>query len=79
MRGSGSWSMNLGERVRSLRSFDEDWGCPFGAGDGYRETLKQVSEAGTASARRIGKRYGKDAESVASVRGSCEYSPKLGT
>lgn len=43
------------------------------------ETLKRVNEAGTASARRIGKRYGKDAESVASVRGSCEYSPKLGT
>ena len=52
--------MNLGERVRSLRSFDEDLGCPFGAGDGYRETLKQVNEAGTVSARRIGKRYGKD-------------------
>ena len=79
MRGSGSSLLDPGERIGALRSFDEAWGCPFGAGDGYRETLKQVNEAGTASARRIGKRYGKDAESVASVRGSCEYSPKLGT
>jgi len=43
------------------------------------EILRQVNEAGTVSARRVGKRYGKDAESGASVRGSCEYSPKLGT
>ena len=80
MRGSGSLLLDPGERVGASRSFDEDCGCPFGAGDGYRGN----SEAGGRSRNgillsRIGTRYGKDAESVASVRGSCEYSPKLGT
>gem|GEM_PF-5430815 len=41
--------------------------------------LKQANEAGTGIYRRVGKRSGKDAGSVVSVRGSCEYSPKLGT
>ena len=77
--GSGSWSMDPGERARALQSFDEDCGCPFGAGDGYRGKSQAGERSRDGICRWVGKRYGKDADSVVSVRGSCEYSPKLGT